>query len=264
MAQELYAILDALMAVVASAAEYLAANQRSLNLIMVFSVVCLALISIAAYARTRPDDLPAPRTVERRSVNGPRPSDPRLTDMAGDRTPVPPVLQVTPTPQPNPLTDVGHRLSRLEESYLQLNREVTHIDETSRDLRHELETLSMRLADLRQEVNQPPIVDAPATASSVQPASREAVPGTALELVPITSRAELVPVAELNNYINKLDDTAKKMDELQGMVEAQRRTLLAVGQVLSQLPDWRKFKASMTESVDQVVSAFEAKSRRSG
>ncbi|MCC7047608.1 MAG: hypothetical protein IT562_12925 [Alphaproteobacteria bacterium] len=264
MIQELYAILDGIMVVVASAAEYLVANQRSLNLILVFALLCLALISIAAYARTRPDDLPPQRVAERRAANSPRPADPRLVDVAPDRGPVTPVLQVTPTPQPNPLSDVGHRLSRLEESYLQLNREVAHIDETGRDLRHEIEALAMRLADLRQALDQSEIVDTPVAASSVPQPGRDMVPGTALELVPVATQKEVIPVAELNRYINMLDETTKRVDDLQGMVEAQRRTLLAVGQVLSQLPDWRKFKASMSESVDQVVSAFEARSRKSG
>jgi hypothetical protein len=48
------------------------------------------------------------------------------------------------------------------------------------------------------------------------------------------------------------------------MVESQRRTLLAIGQVLSQLPDWRKFKISVVESLDEIVTAVESRSRRSG
>jgi phytoene dehydrogenase-like protein len=149
----------------------------------------------------------------------------------------------------NLLNESGHRLSRLEESYLQLNREVMHIDEITRDLRHELENLALRMAELHDEA-------VPAT-----PAPMEPVVSTALELVPLTARTDLVATDDLDRFVNMIEDTAKKVDELSAMVDAQRRTLLAIGQVLSQLPDWRKLKTSMADSLEQVVTAFEAESR---
>ena len=251
MAQELYAILDVMMALVGTAAEYLASNQRVLNLILVFSIIYLSLIAIAAYVRTRPDDGRMPRAAERRVGNGHRPSDPRLADGDPERAPA---LPIPATPPINPLNDAGHRLSRLEESYLQLNREVMHIDESTRDLRHELETLILRMDELRQE----------AMSTVPTPAPMEPVVGTALELVPLSARADLVATDDLNHFINTIEDTAKRVDELNSMVDAQRRTLVAIGQVLSQLPDWRKFKTSMADSLEHVVTAFESKPRKSG
>jgi hypothetical protein len=249
-------MLDGLMAYVAVAAEYLAANQRVLNLILVFSTICLAMIAIAAYVRTRAvDDLPGQRAIDRRAANGYRPSEPRFPEIEPDRAPAVPIPPTLAGPSPgSSIDDNAHRLSRLEESFLQLNRDMMHIDEVTKDLREELGALNFRLTELRAETQSERVA---------APTPIEPVVGTALELVR-PARADLVEIGDYDHVMSALANTTKKVDELNAMVESQRRTLLAVGQVLAQLPDWRKFRSSIMDSLEDLVSAVESRPRRSG
>lgn len=259
MGEDLYLILDGLMAYVGRAAEYLAAHQRVLNLVLVVSIFCLALIAISAYVRTRADDSRPYRGPERRAGNGQRPSEPRFAGHENERGPVLPVMPgpLAPSPPASPLNESGHRLSRLEESFLRLNRDVMALDETVKDLRHEIETLSLGLSEMRQ--------DRRVALQSAPSAPIEPIVGTALEVVsPPESGNSVIEYGNYEEITRDLSETAKKVDELSATVESQRRTLLAIGQVLAQLPDWRKFKTSVVESLEDVVSAVESKARRSG
>ncbi len=262
MPEGLTVFLESLLAFVGVAADYLLAHQAVLNLVLVFSTCCLSILAIAAYVRPREPIEPAIRTPERRPYGGAaldaqRSGDPKLdTGPAPERDDMP--LTPIPAPATVPLapTDTGHRLSRLEESFLQLNRDLTELEDTTKDMKQELEILGMRLRQpapydqIDQQIDQ------------VTPMAESIAIGT--DLVTAVSPGEVVQHQEFGAALERLTDMTQKVDELSAAVESQRRTVLAIGQVVAQMPDWRKLKPVLVDSLEQIAAATEQGSRRAG
>ncbi|MBL8705763.1 MAG: hypothetical protein JNM30_12995 [Rhodospirillales bacterium] len=262
MPEGLTVFLDSLLAYVGVAADYLLAHQAVLNLVLVFSTCCLSILAIAAYVRPREIVEPAIRVPERRpygsaSLDAQRPGDPKLDTGPGperdDMPPAPAPVQATVPLGPN---DTGHRLSRLEESFLQLNRDLTELEDTTKDMKQEIEILGMRLRQptpydqIDQQIEPPP------------PLAASVAIGT--DLVAAASSGALVQHQEFGAALERLADMAQRVDELSSAVESQRRTVLAIGQVVAQMPDWRKLKPVLVDSLEQIAAATDQGSRRLG
>lgn len=262
MPEGLTVFLDGLLGYVGIAADYLLGHQAVLNLVLVFSTGCLSILAVAAYIRPREIVEPVMRMPERRPYSGAasepsRSGDPRFeTSDSPERDAAP--LAPSPAPATVPLapTDTGHRLSRLEESFLQLNRDLTELEDTSKDMKQELDILGMRLRQpapydpIGQQMDQePPLADVPAIGTALVEAMRS---------------GEVVPHQDFNAALERLADMAQRVDELSSAVESQRRTVLAIGQVVAQMPDWRKLKPVLVDSLEQIAAATEPGSRRIG
>lgn len=258
MPEGLTVFLDSLLAYVGVAADYLLAQQAVLNLVLVFSTCCLSILAVAAYLRPREIVEPVIRVPERRPYNGgaldaQRSGDPKLdTGPAPERDAMP----LTPAPAPVPLapTDTGHRLSRLEESFLQLNRDLTELEDTTKDMKQELDILGMRL---RQPA---PYDQIDQQIEQMTPMTDNLAIGT--DLVAAIPAGEVVQHQEFGAALERLTDMVQRVDELSSAVESQRRTVLAIGQVVAQMPDWRKLKPVLVDSLEQIAAATEQSSRR--
>jgi len=265
MPEGLTVFLESLLAFVGIAADYLLAQQAVLNLVLVFSTCCLSILAIAAYIRPREVVEPVIRFPERRpyggaSLDAARSGDPKLDTGPGpDRDDIP--LAPAPVPAAVPLgpTDTGHRLSRLEESFLQLNRDLTELEDTTKDMKQEIEILGMRLrqpapyGQIDQKIDQ---------VTQMAPMAERVSIGT--DLVAAVSSGEVVQYQEFGAALERLSDMAQRVDELSSAVESQRRTVLAIGQVVAQTPDWRKLKPMLVESLEEIAAATEQGTRRVG
>lgn len=269
MPEGLTVFLESLLAYVGALANYLVTHQSVLNLVLLFSTLCLSILAIAAYARSSRDvgEVIVPRLPDRRPLNASRE---RYGDGNGDiedrvAPVVPPPMPIAPPPPPAPLepTDAGHRLSRLEESFLQLNRDLTSLEDTTRDIKHELELISMRL---REPAPFAPQDEEHATVEPVAPATPNAAPvqQTALELVEVMRSTDLVPHRDVGTALAQMSDMAQRVDDLSAALDAQRRTVLAIGQVVAQMPDWRKLRPVLVESLERIATATDPGSRRAG
>lgn len=268
MPEGLTVFLESLLAYVSALANYLVAHQPVLNLVLLFSTLCLSILAIAAYARSSRDvgEVMVPRLPDRRPLNASRE---RHGDGNGDLEDrvapiVPPPMPIAPPVQPEP-TDASHRLSRLEESFLQLNRDLTSLEDTTRDIKHELEMISMRLREPAPFV---PQEEEPAAAEAVTqpPAMPDTTPAqpTALELVEVMRSTDLVPHRDVGTALAQMSDMAQRVDDLSAALDAQRRTVLAIGQVVAQMPDWRKLRPVLVESLERIATATDPGSRRAG
>jgi hypothetical protein len=262
MPEGLTVFLESLLAYVGVAADYLVSQQAVLNLVLVFSTCCLTILAVAAYLRPREVVEPVIRTPERRPFGGAqldaqRSGDPKLdTGLAPERDAMP--LTPAPMPAPVPLapTDTGHRLSRLEESFLQLNRDLTELEDTTKDMKQELDILGMRL---RQPA---PYDQIDQHIEPVQPMPESMATGT--DLVAAVSQGTVMQHQEFGAALERLTDMAQRVDELSTAVESQRRTVLAIGQVVAQMPDWRKLKPVLVDSLEQIAAATDQGTRRVG
>ena len=258
MPEGLTVFLEGLLAYVGIAADYLVAHQSVLNLVLVFSTACLSILAVAAYVRPREAPEPVLRMPERRPFNGTapdslRPSEPKFDESKGAES-EPSILDaaaMAPAPAPVPPTDTGHRLSRLEESFLQLNRDLTELEDSTKDMKQEIEILGMRLRQPvpYEEIEQPP----PLAAADDAP--------TGMEMVEMVRSGDLVPHPDVGTALRQLTDMQQRVEDLSGAVESQRRTVLAIGQVVAQMPDWRKLRAA---GLEQIAAATEPPPRRTG
>src|SRR5262245_40508623 len=182
--------LEGLYAYVGLVADYLVAHQSVLNLALVFSTACLAILAIAAYSRSsHVVEEPITRVPDRRpfsnaSTDTPRADEPKLD--VGE-APIRDPLVLSPVPAPIPAapplapTDTAHRLSRLEESFLQLNRDLTDLEDTTKDLKQDIDILGIRL-------RQPAPYDQPFDQVATEPTPIDA------EITPIGT--DMVPSAQ--------------------------------------------------------------------
>lgn len=262
MPEGLIVVLEQLMTYVGATAEYLVANQRAVNLVFVLLIVCLSIVAFTAYVRARQSldrqSRAIDRAADRRPTNGTRAGDPKFGDAdAADRSPLSvPVLATAPAPAPTPLTDAGHRLSRLEEGFLQLNRDLTRFEDTAADLKEQIDVLAVRLRE------QP----APAESfGDVVPSIGHLASAKAVTVVDLPRQGELTLASDLPaGVIQQVSEISRRVDDLAATIDSQRRTVLAIGQVVAQMPDWRKLRGSLVESLEQIATATEGGSRRAG
>jgi len=267
MPEGLVVFLENVLAFVGMAADYLLRQQGVLNLVLILLTFCLAILAIAAYARAREATATAARALERRPFAAPRAGDSKPVDAEpGERAPPAMAPSVPPLTTPPGPTDTGHRLSRLEESFLQLNRDMTKLEDLTKDLRQEIELLTVRLRE--PETAEPTEVAVESVDTVTELAASRAVigkpakaPPDSIELVRPGGELVRIPdaVAGAMEQVRELD---RRVDDLEGALESQRRTVLAIGQVVAQMPDWRKFRASIVESLERIASAAQSSQRQ--
>jgi len=262
MPEGLTVFLESLLAYVGVAADYLVSQQAVLNLVLVFSTCCLSILAVAAYLRPREVVEPVIRVPERRPYNGGALDAQRAGEPKLDAGPAPErdAMALTPAPVPAPVplapTDTGHRLSRLEESFLQLNRDLTELEDTTKDMKQEVDILGMRLRQpaAYDQIDQH-IEPAPPLAESV---------ATGTDLAAAASQGEVMQHQDFGAALERLSEVAQRVEELAAAVESQKRTVLAIGQVVAQMPDWRKLKPVLVNSLEQIAAATEQGTRRVG
>ncbi len=261
MPEGLTVFLDSVLASVGVAADYLLAHQAVLNLILVFSTCCLSILAVAAYMRPREVPEPVLRMPERRgygssTLDVQRPGEPKLdVSQAAERDDI--TLAPAPAPVPLAPTDTGHRLSRLEEGFLQLNRDLTSLEDSTKDIKQEVEILGMRLRQPApyEQIDQQIDRDLPMVVGTTI--------GTDLVAAPAPP-GDAAPPPEYAAALERLADMAQRVDDLSSAVESQRRTVLAIGQVVAQMPDWRKLKPVLVDSLEQIAAATDQGTRRAG
>lgn len=254
MPEGLIVVLENLMGYVATTAEYLAANQRVVNLVLLLLLFCLSIVAFTAYARARQALDEVAHQNERRPTGAARATDPRFADSEGADPLSPAVPPVVPGAAAATLGDAAHRLSRLEEGFLQLNRELSRFEDTTADLKEQIGLLAVRLRETAPSEGVGDIV----------PSIGHLASARAVTVIDQQPSHEFGLPAVPDEALQKVAEISRRIDELNATIDSQRRTVLAIGQVVAQMPDWRKLRGSMIDSLEQIVAATDTGSRRVG